>query len=272
MKRAAVIGHPVAHSKSPLIHGFWLDQLGMVGRYDRIDVLPGALADFCAGLAHEGFAGVNVTLPHKVNAAQHVAALTPLARSVGAVNTILVEPDGSLCGHNTDVGGFVLPLVKLADLRGKKVVVLGAGGAARAIVAGLAALGVSQIHVVNRTREAITALEPCAGDVPVKAHGWLTAPLALGGASLLVNTTSLGMAGQPPLQLDLLPLAPEAIVYDIVYAPLETDLLRAARARGLATLDGLEMLIGQAAEAFALFFGGNPNRAEDAALRARLMA
>ena len=272
MKRAAVIGHPVAHSKSPLIHGFWLEQLGISGRYDKIEVLPEALADFCASLAADGFAGVNVTLPHKIHAAQHVAALTPLARSVGAVNTIIVQQDGDLLGHNTDIGGFTLPLAKMADLTGKKVVVLGAGGAARAIVTGLAGLAVAEIHIVNRTRDSIAALESCAGDVPVKPHGWLTVPMALAGASLLVNTTSLGMSGQPPLQLDLSPLANDAIVNDIVYAPLDTDLLRAARARNLRTIDGLDMLIGQAAEAFALFFGQSPNRGGDALLRAQLTA
>jgi shikimate dehydrogenase len=267
MKRAAVIGHPVAHSKSPRIHSFWLQQLGIAGSYERIEILPENLGDFCARLASGGYSGVNVTVPHKINVAQYMAALTPLARQVGAVNTVIAEAEGRLLGHNTDVGGFAAPLRKMGDFAGKKAVVLGAGGAARAIVAGLAGLGVQDIHIINRSAAKIAALQAIA---PVTGHDWAAADAALEAAAILVNTTSLGMAGQPPLRLDLSALPEHAVVNDIVYAPLETPLLACARARGLRTLDGLDMLIGQAAEAFALFFAETPDRSADAQLRALL--
>lgn len=267
MKRAAVIGHPIAHSKSPHIHGFWLQQLGMDACYDAREVLPENLGSFCARLAEDGFAGINVTLPHKIEITQHLAALTPLAAQVGAVNTVIVEADGRLLGHNTDVSGFAFPLAKTGDFKGKKAVVLGAGGAARAIVAGLCALGLGEIHIVNRSMDKIVALETIA---PVIGHSWASVGAALEDAAILVNTTSLGMIGKSALEIDLAPLAKGAVVNDIVYAPLETALLAQARARGLRTIDGLDMLIGQAAEAFALFFGAAPNRAADVQLRALL--
>lgn len=272
MMRAGVIGHPVAHSLSPIIHGFWLAQQGLDGQYERIDVAPERLAAFCSNLAASGLRGVNVTLPHKVHVAQHCARLTPLAQQVGAVNILLPQPDGTLLGHNSDVGGFALPLSRRIDLAGRKATVIGAGGAARAIVTGLASLGVAEIHVVNRTVDSIAALESLAGSARLIAHGWLTVPRALTDTALLVNTTSLGMKGQPPLLIDLAGLAADAVVNDIVYTPLETSLLTAARARGLRTIDGLEMLVGQAAEAFALFYGAAPNRAEDDVLRSKLVA
>jgi shikimate dehydrogenase len=268
MMRAAVIGHPIAHSKSPRIHGFWLEQLGIAGSYTAIEVLPEQLGAFCARLHEAGFAGINVTLPHKVHIAQHIAALTPLAAQVGAVNTVIVQREGILLGHNTDVGGFTVPLRKLADFKGKKAVVLGAGGAARAIVAGLASLELGEIHIINRSVDKIAALQSIT---PVIAHSWESAALVLRDAAILVNTTSLGMAGEPPLTLDLSPLAADAVVNDIVYVPLETPLLAQARARGLRTIDGLDMLIGQAAEAFTLFFGEAPDRTKDAQLREMLM-
>jgi shikimate dehydrogenase len=267
MKRAAVIGHPVAHSKSPLIHGFWLAQLGLVGAYDRMDVAPDQLANFVQGLNANGYAGINVTIPHKVTVMLCCDALTPLAKCVGAVNTVIVQQDGMLLGHNSDVAGFTTPLRKLQDLKGKKAVVLGAGGAARAIVAGLADIGLAHIHVINRSRSSLELLNQIA---PVVPHDWSTTDKALEGAALLVNTTSLGMKGQPPLEIDLSPLPNEAIVNDIVYAPLETDLLRRAALRGHRTINGLHMLIGQAAEAFELFFGAAPDRTQDAALQALL--
>ncbi len=267
MKRAAVIGYPIAHSKSPRIHGFWLQQLGLAGSYDAIEVLPENLRRFCAELPSSRLAGVNVTLPHKIAVAQHVAAMTPLAAQVGAVNTVIVQADGSLLGHNTDVGGFAQPLTKMDDFTGKKAVVLGAGGAARAIVAGLASLGLGSIHIVNRSLDKAAELGEIA---PVSVQDWHSVDAALEGAAILVNTTSLGMTGQPPLDINLSPLATGAVVNDIVYAPLETALLAQARQRGLRTIDGLDMLIGQAAEAFELFFGAAPDRAEDATLRALL--
>jgi shikimate dehydrogenase len=261
---AGVIGWPIAHSKSPRIHRFWLEQAGIDGDYVRLPVAPEGLGAALSGLAPLGFRGVNVTIPHKQAVIAACDDLTPLAKAVGAVNTIVVRADGGLLGHNTDVGGFALSLPPLA---GPRACVLGAGGAARAIVTGLSQLGISDIRVVAR--------DPAKADdlpAPLTAYAWDDAAHALDGAQLLVNCTSLGMTGQPPLDLDLASLARDAVVNDIVYAPLETPLLAAAKARGLRTVDGLAMLIGQAAEAFGLFFGDPPNRAQDAALRARLLA
>jgi shikimate dehydrogenase len=269
MKCAAVIGYPISHSKSPLIHGFWLQQLGIAGHYEAIEVLPENLGGFCARLAQDGFAGINVTLPHKIKMLDHVAELTPRAAQVGAVNTVIVQANGRLLGHNSDVSGFTLPLAKMDDFKGQKAVVLGAGGAARAIVAGLVTLGLGEVHIVNRSIDKIAALQNIA---PLIGHSWSDVDAALQDAAILVNTTSLGMIGQSALAIDLAPLAARAVVNDIVYAPLETPLLAQARARGLRTIDGLEMLIGQAAEAFEYFFGQAPNRAADAALRAKLTA
>ncbi len=267
MKRAAVIGHPVLHSKSPDIHHFWLDALKLEGRYSSVDVEPDQLAAFMQNLAAQAYAGINVTKPHKLAVMPFCQTLTPLAASIGAVNTVIVQHDGSLLGHNSDVAGFATPLRNMQDLKGQKAVVLGAGGAARAIVAGLADMGATQIHVINRNQDNIKRLNTIA---PVIAHDWSASATVLENAALLVNTTSLGMIGQPPLDIDLAPLRPDAIVNDIVYAPLETPLLAQAKARGLRTIDGLNMLIGQAAEAFECFFGAAPDRSQDAALRALL--
>jgi shikimate dehydrogenase len=261
--RAAVIGSPIAQSKSPLIHRFWLDQLGLDGQYDACSVEPGDLAAFVQTLRSGDWRGCNVTIPHKLAVMALCDKLTPLAEAVGAVNTVY-RVGADLVGHNTDIGGFTSALPTLA---GPTVCVLGAGGAARAIVAGLAAMGCAPIRVVSRDPAKAATLPG-----PVAAFDWAHVADALSGAVLLVNTTSLGMTGQPPLTLDLSPLAADAVVNDIVYAPLETQLLAQARAQGLRTVDGLSMLIGQAAEAFALFFGEAPNRADDDRLRERLIA
>lgn len=261
--RAAVIGDPISQSKSPLIHGFWLEQLGLSGRYERIEVRAEALAAFVETLRGPDWRGCNVTVPHKVAALALCDRLTTVAEAVGAVNTIY--RDGAvLVGHNSDIGGF---LAGLPELGGPTACVLGSGGAARAVVAGLARLGCAPIRVVSRDAAKAAAL-PAA----ITPYAWDKVTEALAGADLLVNTTVLGMTGQPPLLVDLVPLARNAVVNDIVYAPLETPLLAQARARSLRTVDGLAMLIGQAAEAFALFFGQAPDRADDARLRARLLA
>jgi shikimate dehydrogenase len=269
MKRAAVIGHPISQSKSPRIHRFWLEQSGLTGDYLRLDIAPAMLADFMRGLPSSGYAGINVTLPHKITVASFCDTLTPLATCVGAVNTIVVEQNGCLLGHNSDVTGFTAPLLKMGDFKGQKACVLGAGGAARAIVAGLAALGLAEIHIVNRSLDKINSVASIA---PVVPQDWSNIDAALADAALLVNCTSLGMTGQPPLEIDLSPLAKDAVVNDIVYAPLDTALLLQAKAQGLRTIDGLEMLIGQAAEAFEYFYGVAPDRSADAALKARLTA
>jgi len=258
--RAFVVGHPIAHSRSPLIHGHWLAVHGIPGSYERLDVPPAAFPDFVRGLPDSGFQGGNVTIPHKEAAFALADTLTPRARAIGAVNTLVVGPDGRIRGDNTDAPGFCAHLDRSlgADwpVRGEAVI-LGAGGAARAIVVGLAERGVSRIRVANRTKaraEAVAALAPGVAE-PL---AWADLPAAMARAGLLVNTTSLGMKGQLPLALDLAPLPAGAAVADIVYAPLETDLLAAARARGLAAVDGLGMLLHQAVPGFEAWFGVRP--------------
>ena len=274
MIRAFVVGHPIAHSRSPLIHGHWLAEHGIDGRYERIDVAPEAFPGFLAGLRANGFAGGNVTIPHKEAAFGLVESLTPRAEKIGAVNTLFFDGSERLCGDNTDAPGFVAHLDQSLGLswteRGAgTALVLGAGGAARAIIVGLLERGLSRIRVANRTparAEALVALDPAR----VEAVAWHDLPDALARTGLLVNTTALGMIGHPPLDLDLLPLPEDAAVADIVYAPLETPFLAAARARGLPAVDGLGMLLHQAVPGFARWFRTTPRVTP--ALRARIVA
>jgi shikimate dehydrogenase len=259
MIKAFVVGHPIAHSRSPLIHGHWLAEHGIAGSYERLDVAPGDFPDFLRGLPDSGFAGGNVTIPHKEAAFALADTLTPRAEKIGAVNTLVVK-DGRLLGDNTDAPGFCAHLARSLGpdwpSRGDAVI-LGAGGAARAIVVGLAEQGVARIRVANRTPERAEAVAALAPGI-AEALAWDEVPAAMEGAGLLVNTTSLGMKGQPPLGLDLAPLPQGAAVADIVYVPLETELLAAARARGLAAVDGLGMLLHQAVPGFAAWFGVRP--------------
>ena len=268
MMRAEVIGDPIAHSKSPLIHRFWLDALGLDGDYGATRIAEADLAAFFAERRDDPtWRGCNVTIPHKLAALEHVADPGDVRGTIGAVNTVLRQPDGQLIGTNTDAAGFYAPIAEL-DLEGAPVAVVGAGGAARAVLFALARAGVGHVTLLNRSplkAAGLLATFGLKGDVVP-----LGAPLP--EAALLVNASPLGMAGQPPLDLDLAPLPEDAVVYDIVYAPLETPLLAAARARDLETVDGLEMLIGQAALAFELFFGAAPPRDRDPELRERLTA
>lgn len=265
---AEVIGDPIAHSKSPLIHGFWLQALGIEGDYRRAHVKPDDLAAYIAERRDDpNWRGCNVTIPHKLAVMDLVDDPGNIRGTIGAMNTIVRQKDGSLIGTNTDAAGFYSPLAEL-DLEGAPVAVVGAGGAARAVLFALARAGVGPVTILNRS--------------PLKAMGLLATfglkgdvvalDAALPPVSLLVNGSSLGMTGQPPLDLDLSPLPEGAIVYDLVYAPLQTGLLRAAEARGLDTVDGLDMLIGQAALAFELFFGRSPPEGRDDELRALLTA
>ena len=272
--RAFVVGHPIAHSRSPLIHGYWLGQHGIPGSYERLDVAPAAFPDFLRALPDSGFRGGNVTIPHKEAAFALADTLTPRAKTIGAVNTLVVEPDGRIRGDNTDAPGFCAHLdhslgAGWPERAGGTAVVLGAGGAARAIVVGLAENGVRRILIANRTRTRAETLEALAPGVGA-ALDWNDLPDALAWAGLVVNTTSLGMKGQPPLDLDLTPLPATAAVADIVYAPLETDLLAAARRRGLAAVDGLGMLLHQAVPGFEAWFGLRP--AVTPGLRDRIVA
>jgi shikimate dehydrogenase len=260
-KAACVIGWPVEHSRSPLIHDYWIRQFGLQAAYRLEAVPPERFTDFVGHLAEHGYVGANVTVPHK-EAALQLSAPDALAAAVGAANTLWLEA-GVLRSTNTDIEGFVASLD--AGVPGwaeaESAVVLGAGGAARAIVSGLLERGLRRVHVVNRSLDRAVAMRQRFGDRVVPS-GWEFRNDLLVGAGLLVNTTTLGMAGQPPLEIDLAPLAAGAIVADIVYAPLVTPLLAAAGARGLRTVDGLGMLLHQAAGAFVRFFGLRPQVTE----------
>ena len=257
---AGVIGWPVGHSRSPALHGFWLREHGISGAYVPLAVRPDALPAALKGLAALGFAGCNVTIPHKIAAMALMDEIDPLARRIGAINTVIVRPDGSLLGCNHDADGYAASLLEAqphwrAD-RGPAVV-LGAGGGARAVIISLIDRGAQEIRVLNRTPVHAQALAAEIGP-PVRAVAWQERSAVLGDAALLVNTTSQGMLGEPPLELSLARLPRQALVSDIVYVPLQTALLRAARARGNPTVDGLGMLLHQAAPAFCAWFGVTP--------------
>ena len=272
--RAFVIGHPISHSRSPVLHGHWLEALGLPGTYERLEVAPADLAAFIAGLGASGFAGGNVTVPHKMAVLGLVDELDDAARTIGAVNTLWYD-GGTLWGGNTDAVGFLAALDHEApdwDAEARVATVIGAGGAARAIVHGLLGRGLD-VRLANRSHETADALSQSFARLP-SVHGLDQLPALLRDTDLLVNTTALGMTGKPPLALDLAGLHPGATVCDIVYAPLETDLLRQARARGHRIVGGLGMLMHQAAPGFARWFGQIPmvTPALRAALEADLAA
>ena len=265
---AEVIGDPIAHSKSPLIHNFWLNALDIEAEYRKTHVTPDGLASyFLQRRADPDWLGCNVTIPHKMAVMDFTDDPGGVRERIGAMNTIASETGGPLIGTNTDAGGFLQPLLR-DRWKGRSAVLIGAGGAARAILFALTSLGVPDITIMARDTAKAQAMLDHAG-VKGAVIG-MDDPLP--AVDLLVNSTSLGMVGQPVLNLDLTPLPPSATVYDIVYAPLETGLLKAARDRGLKTLDGLEMLIGQAALAFDIFFDAHAPRELDAELRALLLA
>lgn len=268
-RAACVVGWPVEHSRSPLIHNYWLKHYGIAGEYRREAVPPEALGAFLRSLAARGYVGANVTVPHKEST---LAFSEPddRARTVGAANTLWFE--GVLRSTNTDVEGFLLNLDASAphwDRTIAKAVVLGAGGAARAVVYGLIGRGVEQIIVVNRTFSRAETLRKAFAK-SVRAARWDERNEILADAALLVNTTTLGMGGQPHLDIDVERLPGHAVVADLVYLPLTTPLLRAASARKLRTADGLGMLLHQAVRGFALWFGTVP--AVTPELRALLQA
>lgn len=269
---AGVMGWPIGHSLSPRLHGYWLREYGIEGDYVPLAVAPDDFGATFRALAERGFAGVNVTLPHKEAALAAVDEADPAARRIGAANTITVRPDGSLYGENSDAFGF---LANLGDgvagwdaVRGPAVVV-GAGGAARAVCVALADAGSPEVRIINRTGARAEALA-AELEGPFTARPWAESAAALDGAALLVNTTALGMTGNPPLDLDLDPLPVDAVVNDIVYRPLVTPLLAAAQARGNPTVDGLGMLLHQGRPGFARWFGLEPEVTD--ALRAYLLA
>lgn len=264
MRKAFVVGHPIRHSRSPLIHSHWLKEHGLPGSYERLDVAPGDFASFLGSLGESGYVGGNVTIPHKEAAFAGVERRTARAERLGAVNTLWFE-DGVLWGDNTDVVGFVAHLDQSLGGQWDETIgtalVIGAGGAARAVVAGLQGREVARILIANRTEEKGSELVrdfARPGGASLEALPWSELECAVGLSSLIVNTTSLGMAGQPPLALDLAGAPDDAIVADIVYVPLTTPLLAAAEARGLRTVDGLGMLLHQAVPGFARWFGVTP--------------
>ncbi len=259
-KRACVIGYPVAHSRSPLIHGYWLREHKIDGEYTRREVKPGEIEQFLQNFANQNLAGCNVTLPHKEAAARNVHEATPVVRALGVANTLWME-NRKLHGDNTDVAGFLSHLddsIPGWGRRTRHAMVFGAGGAARSIVYGLNERGIEKISIVNRSRE---RAEQLVKEIKIESSliSFDQIGSVISSVDLLVNTTSLGMKGQPPLEVDLKNLKPDAAVCDIVYVPLETDLLRQARERGHATVDGLGMLLHQAVPGFERWFGVRPN-------------
>lgn len=271
-KLAGVMGWPIGHSLSPRLHGYWLRQYAVDGAYVPLAVRREDFAEAVRMLPRLGFAGANVTVPHKEAALAAVDEAAGEARRIGAVNTIVVRADGSLMGWNSDGFGFMESLKTGAAEWNPGLgpaVVLGAGGAARAVCAALVDGGVPELRLVNRTASRAEALAADIGG-PIEVVSWAERESALDGARLLTNTTTLGMAGNPPLDLVLERLPPEAVVTDIVYAPLRTPLLVAAAARGNPTVDGLGMLLHQARPGFAAWFGVEPEVTDE--MRAFVLA
>jgi shikimate dehydrogenase len=269
---AGVMGWPVSHSLSPRLHGCWLERHGIDGAYLPLPVAPEHFAQALRVLSQLGFAGVNVTIPHKESALDAIDEASALASRIGAVNTVIRRDDGSLYGENTDGYGFLENLRAAAPAwraDAGPAVVLGAGGAARAVVVALLDAGAPAVRLVNRTLERAEALAE-AVEGPVSVVSWVGREDALAGAALLVNTTALGMDGKAPLVLALDSLPAHAVVNDLVYAPLETPLLAAARQAGHIGVDGLGMLLHQARPGFAAWFGVEPE--VDDALRAFVLA
>lgn len=254
---ACLIGWPAAHSRSPLIHKYWLTSFGIDGDYRIEAVEPAAFADFIGHLAERGYKGANVTIPHKEQALA-LSAPDARARAVGAANTLYFN-GGELHSTNTDVEGFIGNLDASAPGwdRTEDVLVLGAGGSARAVIFGLIERGIRRVHLANRTASRTQVLADQFG-AHVQPLAWDAVGDVLPRVGLLVNTTSLGMKGQPPLDVNVGALPASATVADLVYVPLETDLLKAAKARGLQTADGLGMLLHQAVRGFELWFGRRP--------------
>jgi shikimate dehydrogenase len=257
---AGVMGMPVVQSRSPIIHNHWLKKYGLPGAYGHFPVKIENVEAALRGLSALGLAGCNITQPHKLVAMKMMDWLHPMAEKIGAINCIVVQPDGSLHGFNNDWYGYIQ---SLKDARpgwradAGPITVLGAGGAARAVLFGLVGEGAKEIRLVNRTRDKAEALADDFGGV-VRAMDWEQRHAALEGCALLVNTTNQGMYGQPPLDIRLDALPPAAMVSDLIYIPLETPLLEAARLRGHQTVNGLGMLLNQAVPAFEAWFGVKP--------------
>jgi len=260
------MGWPIGHSLSPCIHGFWLRQYNIAGSYEALAVKPENLPVALLELKAKGYVGVNLTIPHKVAACKIVDALDPSAQRIGAVNLVTVDERGRLLGSNTDAYGFTQNLLASGfKPKNGTAVVLGAGGACRAILVALADMGFSTIRIANRTREYAERLaeEFSTSQTKISVLSWNNAPQALSDIDLLVNATSLGMKGQPALIFSLDKLPPAAAVADVVYAPIETKILKKAKQQGFKTIDGLGMLLHQARPSFKAFFGRDPEVTEE---------
>lgn len=257
---AGVIGSPIAHSRSPVLHGYWLKRYGIRGHYIPLDIAQADLREALQFLPRMGFVGLNVTIPHKESVLALADIVTDRAALIGAANTLIFRKDGKVHADNTDGAGFVANLRQHApdwDPASGPAVVFGAGGAARAVVAALIEVGVPEIRLTNRTRPRADALRAAFG-AKVAVLDWVQAPAALSDAATVVNTTALGMVGKPEFALSLDQINPGALVNDLVYTPLETHFLQAAAARGCRTVDGLGMLLHQAAPGFERWFGQRP--------------
>ncbi len=262
--KACVIGDPIKHSRSPVIHKYWLKKYGIAGDYVKQHVLSDNLADFITRLEEHEYAGCNVTIPHKQDVFSLVEVNDPVTRAIGAINTIYIE-DGKKYGINTDGTGFLLNLtstIKHWESRGKTALIIGAGGAARAIIASLMADGIDKIIIANRTKQNSRALAAYFSKTIDTIH-IDNDEISKTRPDLLVNTTSLGMTGQPELDIDLSVLPASCVISDIVYSPLETKLLREAAASGFAIVKGLGMLLHQAVPGFEKWFGVRPEVTQD---------
>ena len=268
---AGVIGHPVAHSRSPALHGYWLRRYGIKGHYIPMDVAPADLREALHMLPRLGFVGINVTLPHKEEILKLADVVTDRAALIGAANTLIFRKDGKIHADNTDGAGFMANLRQRAPhwqpLDGP-VALFGAGGAARAVIAGLIEVGVPQIRIANRTRLRAETLRHDLG-AKLVVFDWAHAADMLDGAALVINATSLGMTGKPDLRLPLDRLEKGCVATDLVYVPLMTNFLIEAQARGAHIVDGLGMLLHQAAPGFERWFGQRPE--VDAATRAAVL-
>ena len=257
---AGVIGDPISHSLSPRLHGYWIDKYSINGEYNAYHVSPAELCVFIKSLRDNGISGVNITLPHKEEALKLVDEIDEKAKKIGAVNTIYFDKN-KIIGSNTDGIGFLAHLKQTSRIwraENGPAVVIGAGGAARAVLVSLLEDGVPEIRLINRTKKRAERLANDISDDRICIHDWDDRADALKNAALLVNVTTLGMTGQRPLELSLENLPVNACVYDIVYSPLETNLLNKARIRGNETIDGLGMLLHQAVPGFSIWFGTDP--------------
>ncbi len=257
---AGVIGHPIAHSRSPALHGYWLRRYGIKGHYVPMDIAPQDLRQMLEILPKLGFVGINVTIPHKEAVLKIADIVTDRAALIGAANTLIFRKDGRIHADNTDGSGFMANLRQNAPTwqpASGPAAIFGAGGAARAVIAALIEVGVPEIRISNRTRPRAEALRADFG-AKLKVFDWVQAPNMLEGAVTVVNTTSLGMTGKPDFRVPLDALEQKALVTDLVYTPLETSLLLEAKSMGCITVDGLGMLLHQAAPGFERWFGHRP--------------